>query len=137
LLRPLDRIEPYRLEMGRRLKTDRGVGLYAFWGDRIARTLNSDARGHADRTLVNLASQEYFAAVDRAALRLPVISPRFHDIKDGEARVVGLFAKRARGLMARWAIERRIERVEDLKDFDAGGYRFDPAGSTADEWIFS
>ena len=137
LLRPLDRIEAYRLEMGTRLRTPRGVGLYAFWGDRIARALNADTRGHPDRTIINLASQEYFSAVDLAALKQPVISPRFVDEKDGEGRVLGLFAKRARGLMARWAIDNRIERCEDLKAFDVAGYRFDPAASSEDDWVFS
>lgn len=137
LLRPLDRIQPYRLEMGVRLKTRRGETLYDFWADRISRLLNADAEGHADPTVINLASQEYFGAVDARALRLPVISPRFLEEKDGEARIVSFFAKKARGLMARWAIERRVEHAEALKAFDGGGYRFRPEASTASDWVFS
>jgi uncharacterized protein len=137
LLRPLDRIQPYRLEMGVRLKTRRGASLYDFWGDRISRQLNADAEGHADPTLVNLASQEYFGAVDAKALKLPVVTPHFRESKDGESRIISFFAKRARGGMARFAVDERIERVEDLKAFDRDGYRFDKAGSTATDWIFT
>ena len=137
LLRPLDRIQPYRLEMSVRVKTRRGASLYDFWGARIARLLREDAEGHADRTLVNLASQEYFAAVDLKALKLPVLNVRFLEEKDGEARILSFFAKKARGLMARWAITHRVEHVAQLKDFDAEGYRFVSGASTANEWAFS
>lgn len=136
LLRPLDAIQPYRLEMGTRLRTRRGGTLYDFWGDRIARQLNADAEGQADPTLVNLASQEYYGAVDARALKLPVITPQFRELRDGESRIISFFAKKARGLMARWAIDNRIERAEDLKGFDLEGYSFDKAGSSDSEWIF-
>lgn len=136
LLRPLDRIQPYRLEMGTRLKTRRGSSLYDFWGDRIAKQLNADAEGQRDPTLVNLASQEYFGAVDARALKLPVTTPHFRESKDGESRIVSFFAKKARGGMARFAIDERIERAEDLKAFDRDGYRFDKAASTDTDWIF-
>lgn len=136
LLRPLDRIQPYRLEMGTRLKTRRGSSLYDFWGDRISRQLNADAEGQADPTLVNLASQEYFGAVDARALKLPVVTPQFREEKDGESRIISFFAKKARGAMARFAIDERIERAEDLKAFDRDGYRFDKAASSEVEWIF-
>jgi cytoplasmic iron level regulating protein YaaA (DUF328/UPF0246 family) len=136
LLRPLDAIQPYRLEMGSRLKTRRGSSLYDFWGDRIAKALNEDARGHADPTLVNLASGEYFGAVDRRALKLPVLNIRFLEEKDGEARIVSFFAKRARGMMARYAIDNRIDKAADLKGFDVGGYAFRPGLSKDDEWTF-
>lgn len=136
LLRPLDRIQPYRLEMGTRLKTRRGSSLYDFWGDRISRQLNVDAEGQADPTLVNLASQEYFGAVDARALKLPVVTPQFREEKDGESRIISFFAKKARGAMARFAIDERIERAEDLKAFDRDGYRFDKAASSEVEWIF-
>ncbi|WP_396593206.1 peroxide stress protein YaaA [Brevundimonas sp. R86498] len=137
LLRPLDRIQPYRLEMGTRLKTRRGSSLYDFWGDRISKQLNADAEGHADRTLVNLASQEYFGAVDAKALKLPVVTPHFREEKDGESRIVSFFAKKARGAMARFAVEARIEVAEDLKGFDHDGYRFQKAASTETDWIFT
>ena len=136
LLRPLDRIQPYRLEMGTRLKTRRGSSLYDFWGDRLSKCLNLDAEGHADPTLVNLASQEYFGAVDARALKLPVVTPHFRESKDGESRIISFFAKKARGGMARFAIDERIEKAADLKAFDRDGYRFDKAASTEADWIF-
>ncbi len=136
LLRPLDRIQPYRLEMGTRLKTRRGASLYDFWGDRISRQLNVDAEEQADPTLVNLASQEYFGAVDAKALRLPVVTPQFREEKNGESRIISFFAKKARGAMARFAIDERLERAEDLKGFDRDGYRFSKAASSDNEWIF-
>ncbi|HYC68034.1 peroxide stress protein YaaA [Brevundimonas sp.] len=137
LLRPLDRIQPYRLEMGTRLKTRRGSSLYDFWGDRISKCLNAEAEGMADRTLVNLASQEYFGAVDAKALKLPVVTPHFRESKDGESRIISFFAKRARGGMARFAVDERIERAAELKGFDRDGYRFDKAASTETDWIFT
>lgn len=137
LLRPLDRIQPYRLEMGTRLRTRRGANLYDFWGDRIARLLTADAEGHADPTVVNLASQEYFGAVDARALKRPLVNVRFEEEKDGFRRVVSFHAKKARGMMARWAVERRAERAEDLKGFDSAGYRFDPAASGERDWTFA
>lgn len=141
LLRPLDRIQPYRLEMGTRLKTRRGSSLYDFWGDRISKQLNADAedlraQGSTDPVVVNLASQEYFGAVDAKALKLPVVTPQFREEKNGETRIVSFFAKKARGAMSRFAIDERLERVEDLKAFDRDGYGFDKAASTETEWIF-
>ena len=124
LLRPLDCIQPYRLEMGIALPTKRGGNLYDFWGDRIAKALKKAAEGHADRTLVNLASQEYFGAVDARAVKLPVLSCSFRDVKEGKARVLAFYAKKARGEMARFAIDQRLDQVEGLKDFRAMGYRF-------------
>lgn len=137
VLRPLDAIQPYRLEMGTRLKTRRGPDLYAFWGDRIARALDAACDGHADPTIVNLASEEYFGAVRPDALSRRVVKCRFLETRPGEApRVFSFYAKRARGLMARFAIDGRLERVEDLRDFDRAGYRFDPARSGPDDWSF-
>ena len=136
LLRPLDRIQPYRLEMGARLKTRRGANLYDFWGDRISKQLNADAEGHDDPTLVNLASQEYFGAVDARALKLPVVTCHFREARDGESRVISFFAKRARGAMARFAADERIAAAADLKAFDRDGYRFDKASSSETDWIF-
>ena len=137
LLRPLDRIQPYRLEMGTRLKTRRGSSLYDFWGDRISACLNADAAGQGRRAVVNLASQEYFGAVDARALKLPVVTPQFRESKDGESRIISFFAKKARGSMTRFAIDERIDRAEDLKAFDRDGYRFDKAASSETEWIFT
>jgi cytoplasmic iron level regulating protein YaaA (DUF328/UPF0246 family) len=137
VLRPLDAIQPYRLEMGTRLKTRRGHSLYDFWGGRIAAALNEAAQGHKDRTLVNCASGEYFGAVDRKALKLPVVTVRFLEEKDGEARMISFFAKKARGLLARYAIDHRIETAADIKGFDCEGYRLVPHLSTDDELTFS
>lgn len=137
VLRPLDAIQPYRLEMGVSLKTKRGKTLYAFWGEKIAQVLNDAAAGQKDRTLVNCASQEYFGAVDTSALKLPLVHCRFLEEKDGEAKVISFFAKRARGMMARYAIDQRIDRAEGLKDFDLDGYRFQPQASSDTEWVFS
>ena len=139
VLRPLDLIRPYRLEMGTRLPNERGDDLYEFWGPRIARALKKDVQAHPDPTLVNLASDEYFRAVDRKALGLRVVQPVFQEARDDPARpwaVIGLFAKRARGRMARFAIERRIERATDLQAFVADGYRFAPEASNDERWVF-
>lgn len=136
LLRPLDVIQPYRLEMGVRLKTKRGNTLYDFWGDRIAQALNGAGEGHKHRQIVNLASQEYFGGVDRKALTWPVITCHFLEEKDGEARVISFFAKVARGLMARYAADTKAKEAEDLKSFDYGGYSFRPERSTDDDWVF-
>ncbi|HEX5262947.1 MAG TPA: peroxide stress protein YaaA, partial [Phenylobacterium sp.] len=137
VLRPMDAIQPYRLEMGVRIKTRRGGSLYDFWGPRIAETLDATLVGHKRQTVVNCASQEYFGAVDRAALKAPVVSCRFLEEKDGEARALSFFAKRARGAMARFAIDNRIEKPEDLKAFDRDGYRFMAGASNDEEYVFA
>lgn len=137
VLRPFDAIQPYRLEMGTSLKTRRGTSLYAFWGDRIAKLLSADLDGHEDPVLVNLASQEYFGAVALKALKRRVVTCHFKEIKDGAPpKIISFFAKRARGRMARYAIDGRIERAEDLKTFDADGYGFAPDLSGVDDWVF-
>ena len=137
VLRPLDAIQAYRLEMGTSLKTPRGKSLYAFWGDRLARSLKAASESHEDPTLINAASQEYFGAVDQTALGLPVINLRFLEEKDGTARILSFFAKRARGRLARFAIDHRITRAADLKGFDYDGYRFQAGASTDTDWVFS
>jgi hypothetical protein len=136
VLRPLDVIQPYRLEMGVRLKTRRGASLYEFWGASLAEALNAAAESHKDPTLVNLASQEYFAAVRREALTVPLVACQFKELKDGEARIISFFAKKARGLMARWVIDRRLERADGLKEFTEAGYAFDHRRSSEREWVF-
>ncbi|MFZ3006128.1 MAG: peroxide stress protein YaaA [Phenylobacterium sp.] len=137
LLRPLDGIQPYRLEMGTRLKTRRGPSLYAFWGDKVALALNEQSAGHRDPTLVNCASQEYFGVVDMKALKLPIVNVRFVEEKDGESRVISFFAKRARGALARYAVDHRITKAADLKAFDTDGYKFQPQASSEAEWVFA
>lgn len=136
LLRPLDAIQPYRLEMGSRLKTRRGKSLYDYWGDTIAKALNAQAEILGTDTLVNCASQEYFGAADRKALKLRVITPVFMEVKDDKPRIVSFFAKRARGAMARFVVENRVTEAEGLKDFGSGGYAFDPDLSEGDKWVF-
>jgi uncharacterized protein len=137
LLRPLDAIAPYRLEMGTRLKTKRGNSLYEFWGSRISKAINSDLDSATEPVVINLASTEYFGAVDKKALKARVITCHFKEIKDGEARILSFYAKKARGMMARYAIEGRIDRPEGLQDFSVEGYRFDPAVSKANDWVFT
>ena len=137
LLRPLDAIQPYRLEMGVKLATARGASLYDFWGDIPAKALNSAARGQKDKAVVNLASAEYWGAVDRSALKLPVLTCQFKQETAGGVTNPGFYAKKARGMMARWAIDRRAERRVDLKNFDSEGYRFNAGLSTADTYVFT
>lgn len=137
LLRPLDLIKPYRLEMGLRLHGPWGIGLYAYWGARIARQLNADLSGHDEKLVINLASDEYVRAVDRKALKARMITLNFKDVKDGKARALFLYLKRARGEMARFALENCVDRAEGLKDFTAGGYRFSMENSGETEWVFT
>ena len=137
LLRPLDKIQPYRLEMGSRLVTERGGSLYDYWGPQLADALNTQAEAVGADTLVNCASQEYFRAVDRKALRLRVIEPVFLENKNGVEKVISFFAKKARGAMARFAVTERIDQPDGLKDFGLGGYVFQPSQSEADRWVFS
>jgi len=136
LLRPQDIIAPHRLEMGSRLKNARGANLYDFWGDQIAQALNDAASALGSETLVNCASVEYFGAVKPAALKLRVITPVFMEEKAGTAKIVSFFAKKARGSLARYMIQRRISDPEGLKDFDSGGYRFRPDMSDENRWTF-
>jgi cytoplasmic iron level regulating protein YaaA (DUF328/UPF0246 family) len=137
LLRPLDGIQPYRLEMGSRLKNPRGDNLHAFWGPVIAKELDKAVKSHDDKTIVCLASNEYAKAVDRKALKSPFVMFNFKEVKDGKARAMMIFVKQARGMMARWAIENRIEKAEDLKTFSAGGYKFSKPLSSDEEWVFT
>ena len=137
LLRPLDAIQPYRLEMGSSLKNSRGKNLYEFWGDKIAKEINKTLKGHEDKTIVNLASKEYFGAVDAKTLKGRVITPVFKDEKDGKLRALQFFAKRARGSMARWAIQNHITDAEDLKKAKVDNYTYKKSLSTDDVWMFT
>jgi len=136
MLRPLDLIHPHRLEMGTRLSTPRGKNLYDFWGDTIANALNQTAGEQGADTLVNLASEEYFKSVKPKALGLPVITPLFEDFKNGKYKIISFYAKRARGLMARYAAVKGITDPQKLKKFDVDGYRFVPDASDDKTWIF-
>ncbi|MFQ6553740.1 peroxide stress protein YaaA [Aestuariibius insulae] len=129
LLKPRDGIQPYRLEMGSRLKTRRGTSLYDYWGDDISKALKSQAKEQGTDILLNCASQEYFGAVAPKSLKLRVITPTFLEDRDGTAKTISFFAKRARGALARHVIQNRLTRPEDLASFEAMGYRYDPASS--------
>ena len=136
VLRPLDLLQPYRLEMGTRLATPQGSTLYQFWGSSIAQHLNQRLRADTSPVVVNLASQEYFKAVDRKTLKAPVVECVFEDYKGGKYKVISFHAKRARGLMARYAIEHRITTPEGLKHFDSEGYAHAPEVSGLDRLVF-
>ena len=136
VLRPLDRMQPYRLEMGTRLATARGATLYAFWGDTLAEHLNAQAAAHQVPVIINLASQEYFKAADRKALQPRVIECQFEDWKNGQYKIISFFAKRARGLMARFCIEHQIDTPAGLQRFDLEGYRYQPELSTPERLLF-
>lgn len=137
VLRPLDAILPYRLEMGTPLRTDRGSTLYTFWADRITRRLSADVKAARSDVVVNLASNEYARAVQADGLPVPMITPVFRDVKDGKSRSLSLFAKEARGMMARFIAAESIDAAAGLKDFRLGGYRFRASDSTDREYIFS
>lgn len=136
VLRPMDAIQPYRLEMGSRLKTRRGKNLYDFWRDSLSKSLNAQAEEMGTDTLVNCASQEYFGAVDPKALKLRVITPVFMEMKGDTPKIVSFFAKKARGSMARYIIQRRLTDAEGIKEFDLGGYAYQPDMSEGDRWVF-
>lgn len=136
VLRPLDLIHPYRLEMGSRLGTDRGGNLYQFWGDQITDALNAEFEQRSPKVLVNLASQEYFSAVQPERLEARIIAPVFLDEKNGNYKIISFFAKRARGAMAAWMVQNRIKSAAALTGFDRMGYRFDPERSSPDAPTF-
>ena len=136
VLRPLDLMQPYRLEMGTPLPTRRGKDLYAYWGSHIAQTLREQLQGHRHPTLVNLASDEYFGAVHVKTLGLPIVQPVFQDGSAGIYKTISFYAKRARGLMARYAIIHRIADPDRLKIFDVEGYIYSAEASTATRWVY-
>lgn len=136
VLKPLDLVLPYRLEMGTKLANPRGKDLYQFWGHHLTELLNARMAEIGSETLVNLASNEYFKAVNPKHLAADIITPRFEDSKDGKYKVISFYAKKARGLMARYAAENQLTDVNDLKSFDLDGYRFVEAASTGSDWVF-
>ncbi len=137
LLRPLDAIQPYRLEMGRRLKNPKGEDLYDFWGSDVAKALDQQLADHKSTTVINLASNEYFKVIDRKALKATVLNMVFKQERDGELKIISFFAKKARGAMARYVIKNRLVEPEGLKDFTADGYTYQPAHSTDSDWLFT
>ncbi|BBU53821.1 UPF0246 protein [Mameliella alba] len=136
VLRPLDAMQAYRLEMGSRLKTRRGGNLYDYWRDQIAKALRAQAEALGTDVLVNCASQEYFGAVPEKPLKLRIITPQFMEDKPGGPKIVSFFAKRARGSMARYIIQRRLTDPDGLLDFDLGGYVYQPDMSEPDRPVF-
>ena len=136
LLRPLDLMQPYRLEMGTKLANARGKDLYAFWGPRISEWLNEALADQGDDILLNLASNEYFSAIKRSVLKARVIDTEFKDLKNGQYKIISFYAKKARGLMSRFVIQERINDPAALKQFDAQGYRFNAQQSSADKLVF-
>ena len=137
VLRPLDLMQAYRLEMGTRLENKRGNDLYEFWGERITNQLNEVLQKDKKPILVNLASNEYFKAVQPKKLNAEVITPVFKDLKGGKYKIISFFAKKARGMMARYIIDNRISRVEDLRHFGTEGYSFNAAMSSDRELVFT
>ncbi len=137
VLRPLDAIRPYRLEMGSQLKSGRANSLYEFWGDTLAKALTVELKAQGADTLVNLASNEYGRAALTKALKVRVVSPRFLEEKGNEAKIISFFAKKARGLMARFMIDHRIDTADGLKDFNVAGYVYRPDLSEDGDWVFS
>lgn len=136
VLRPLDLMQAYRLEMGTRLPVGDARDLYGFWGDRITEALNEDLKGYRPRLLVNLASNEYFRSVRERQLDADVVCPVFKDYKNGQYKVISFHAKKARGMMAAWLIHHRVSDPDALAGFDAGGYHYSAQESTTDRPVF-
>lgn len=137
LLKPLDLIQPYRLEMGTKLRNTRGKDLYTFWGNRITTHVNEAMKAADTDTLVNLASNEYFKSVKKDKLKGRIITPIFKEEREGQLKMISLFAKKARGLMSNFVIRHRLTDVEDLKHFRVEGYTFRPEESTESQWLFA
>jgi hypothetical protein len=137
LLKPLDLMQAYRLEMGSKLDNERGANLYQFWGDIITEALNTALAEQGGNILVNLASNEYFKSVKKKSFTGDIITPAFKDWKNGQYKIISFFAKKARGLMARYIIENQINQPEDLKGFDVAGYQFSGEFSQGNEWVFT
>lgn len=136
LLRPMDLIMPYRLEMGTRLKSRRGKDLYAFWGERITKAINAAVAEADSSAVVNLASNEYFSSVKAKKLKKPLVSPVFKDFKNGKFKIISFYAKRARGSMAHWILKNRVENPDALAGFNLDGYAYEPGFSTAESPVF-
>ena len=136
LLRPLDLMQPYRLEMGLKLKTKKASNLYQFWGEQITDAVNSMLAKHDEPVLINLASNEYFKAIQKKNLDGRLITPLFKDWKNGEYKMISFFAKKARGMMVRYAIDHKLQELEGLQDFDYDGYRLNQELSHDDNWVF-
>lgn len=136
LLKPLDLIQPYRLEMGTALKNERGNNLYEFWDERITDAVNDHMANHDTNVLINLASNEYFKAIKKKALNATMITPRFEDEKNGQYKVISFYAKKARGLMVKYAADNKLTNPEALKQFDLAGYYYCADASDDKTWVF-
>jgi hypothetical protein len=136
ILRPLDLMQAYRLEMGTKLTNPRGEDLYDFWGDLLTKTCNDAVKSHKDKTIISLASNEYIKSVKKDGLDGAFVTCHFKELKDGKPKVIGLFAKRARGMMARYMVQNRIDTVDGLKGFEEDGYVFQDSLSDAENYVF-
>lgn len=136
LLRPLDLMQAYRLEMGTSLENKAGKDLYAFWGDKITTSINEQLKTVRSKTLVNLASNEYFKSVNTQLIEADIIAPEFKDCKNGKYKIISFYAKKARGLMSAWIIENKIKKADQLMEFDIDGYYFDESLSTPNKPVF-
>lgn len=136
VLKPLDLIQPYRLEMGTKLKNERGDNLYEFWGEQVTDIINARLADSEDKVLVNLASNEYFKVIKKKALNAEIITPRFEDEKNGQYKVISFYAKKARGLMVKYAADNKLTSAEQLKQFDLAGYYYVDELSDDKTWVF-
>ena len=137
VLRPLDLMQAYRLEMGTRLSTDRGKNLYEFWGDEVTEGLNAQLKAIKSKYLINLASNEYFKVVRPKVLKAEIITPAFKELKNGDYKMIGVYAKKARGLLSRYIIQNQLSDIEDIKSFDMDGYKFNKKVSEGNNWVFT
>ena len=137
VLRPLDLMKPYRLEMGTKFANARGKNLYDYWEDSLSNHIKKELIGHKENVVLNCASLEYFKVIDRPSLDINVITPQFKDMKNGQYKMISFFAKKARGMMARFIIQNRIENVNDIRTFDLGGYSYNKSLSTPNQPVFT
>ena len=137
VLKPLDLMLPYRLEMGTKLDNKRGKNLYEFWGDSISKTITQDLKNHKDKTVLNCASNEYFKSIDNSSLNANIVTPEFKEINNGKTRMISFYAKKARGMMSRFVIENRIEDTRSIIDFNMGGYKYDSSLSEELKPVFT
>lgn len=137
VLSPMDLIQAYRLEMGKKIKTKKGENLYQFWGEKITKSINKSLKDNQHDHLINLASNEYFKSINKKKIKAKIITPAFKDLKNGEYKMISFFAKKARGLMTRFIIQNKITDPEELKAFDFEGYMYNPALSKDDSPVFT
>jgi len=137
LLRPLDLMQAYRLEMGTRLSTERGKNLYEFWGNEVTEGLNAQLKSIKSKYLINLASNEYFKVVKPKILQGEIITPAFKEFKNGDYKMIGVYAKKARGLLSRYIIQNQLSNIEDIKSFNVDGYQFNKKLSNDNNWVFT